>query len=125
MSLLIYLYLILQKKQLAELRAPKVEPPPPPVLVIKKHDHGPKADPKEVAKKLLKSGVIAPIRALPSNATSGFKRKRTGSDRPGGDRPGGYQPFSSGSLKLEDDEDGEIGGGGNADGSSGFADETH
>lgn len=101
----------MQKKQLAELRAPKVEPPPPPVPIIRKHDNGPKADPKEVAKKLLKSGVIAPIKALPSNATSGFKRKRIGSDRPGGDRPGGYQPFSSGSMKLEDEEEGMIGSG--------------
>lgn len=64
---------------------------------------GPKADPKEVAKKLLKSGAIAAIKAPPSNATTGFKRKRTG-DRII-DRSSSYKPFSSGTT--EDEEEGD------------------
>ena len=93
-----------QKKQLAALKAPKVEVPPVPIPVVKKSvNDGCKADPKEVAKKLLKSGAIAAIKAPPSNATTGFKRKRTG-DRPI-DRPGGYKPFSSGAVENEEEGD--------------------
>jgi negative elongation factor E len=56
-------------------------------------DLGPKADAKEVAKKLLKSGAIAAIKA-PERKDAGFMRKRVSLDR-SIDRPGGYQPFSS------------------------------
>lgn len=95
---------LLQKKQLAALKGPKVEGVPAPIPIVKKSvNEGPKADPKEVAKKLLKSGAIAAIKAPPSNATTGFKRKRTG-DRPI-DRPPPFRPFSSG--PTENDEEGD------------------
>ena len=57
---------------------------------------GPKADAKEVAKKLLKSGAISAIK-VHERKDAGFMRKRTSSDR-GVDRPGGFQPFSAGAA---------------------------
>ena len=105
----VFRFPVRQKKQVQSLKAPKVEPapPPPPVkrgnaacsgdlshmLWLTGIDVGPKADAKEVAKKLLKSGAISAIK-VPEKKDAGFMRKRVSLDR-SIDRPGGYQPFSA------------------------------
>jgi len=100
-----------KRKQIQELKNPKTEVvPTPPVIIpsVKRvsltDKDTPKADAKEVAKKLLKSGAIAAIK-VPEKKDAGFVRKRTVSDRVG-DRPGGYKPFShSTSVDGSDSDD--------------------
>ena len=57
-------------------------------------DCGPKADAKEVAKKLLKSGAISAIK-VPEKKDTGFVRKRTVSRTLADTKPGGYKPFGA------------------------------
>lgn len=104
-----YAQLRRKKAQIQSLKTPKVETPPPPTVmtpVVKRSlssDTGlGKADAKEVAKKLLKSGAISAIKVL-EKKDAGFVRKRTMSSRVG-DKPGGYKPFSA-NTSIDDSED--------------------
>jgi negative elongation factor E len=102
-----YAQLKRKKNQINSLKNPKVETPPAPVIppVIKRplpSDSGSKADAKEVAKKLLKSGAITAIK-VPEKKDTGFVRKRTLSSRVG-DKPGGYRPFSASTSVDEEDD---------------------
>ncbi|KAI1289208.1 Negative elongation factor E [Halotydeus destructor] len=82
-----------KKKALQALKTPKPEQPP--VQPLKRvSESGPKQDAKELAKKLLRTGAIAAIKA-PEKREAFRRSKAVERKRAGDHKPGGYQPFSS------------------------------